>query len=109
MGVSASVLRLATIASDRSPPSTALISSTLRGWPTLSGISMSGKRDRVAERQHPDLVGQLRARAHRHVASLALRGADLDHVPSSSSVIRTVRASTKARASGSSTRSMPSS
>ena len=41
-GVSASVLRLATIAIERSPRSTSLISSTLRGWPTLSGMSMSG-------------------------------------------------------------------
>ena len=57
-GASTSGSRPATITIVRSPRSTSLISSMLRGWPTLSGTTMSGNVTASRSGRTPICVGQ---------------------------------------------------
>ena len=78
-GVSISGLRPATIAIVRSPRSASLISSMLRSWPMLSGISISGNVTVSRRGSTPTCARERAGTVDGHVAPAGVRDADLDH------------------------------
>ena len=77
-GTSLSGWREATITSMRLPRSTSSTSATERSWPTASGISVSGQRDRLAQRQDGQRARHGARRADLDVVLLARGVGDLD-------------------------------
>ena len=103
-GSSASGSRLATITSRRSAASTSLISVIERGWPTASGVSVSGKVTVSRSGRTGSVAGSCGLLGR---GQLAL--ADRDHGPSRRSGSMRTDCGRAGGASGSSTISIPSS